>query len=210
MVFIVRANDILFINREALAMRISLAAGLLALGTFLVVGGGGMAGDAKLKVGDKVNHLDSVDETGKAWSGKDLLGKKTIVLYFFPADFTGGCTAQACGFRDNIEKLADKGIVVVAVSGDTAETHAKFKKFHKLPFTLLADTEGKLAKTFSVPVGKGGTAKFTIDGAAEVFTRPVTTSRYTVVIGKDQNILAIDPVKDAKGDSERILKLVSK
>lgn len=186
------------------------ATGAAALAAILMVGGLGMAG-GKLKVGDKVDNIEGIDESGKTFSAKGILGTKTIVLYFYPADFTGGCTAQACGFRDNIEKLGGKDIVVIGVSGDSAETHAKFKAHHKLPFTLLADTKGELAKRFGVPVGKGGTAKFKFDdGKVESFVREATTSRFTVVIGKDRSVVAIDAVKDAKGDSKRILELISK
>ena len=85
-----------------------------------------------------------------------MVGKKIVVLYFYPADFTGGCTTQACGFRDDIEKLGSKGVMVIGVSGDSVETHKLFKAHHKLPFTLLADEKGEIAKKFGVPVGKGG------------------------------------------------------
>jgi peroxiredoxin Q/BCP len=181
-----------------------------AVCALLLCGGFGMAG-GKLKVGDKVDKIEGTDESGKTFSAGDLLGKKTIVLYFYPADFTGGCTNQACGFRDNIEKLTAKDIAVIGVSGDTAETHAKFKKHHMLPFTLLADTEGKLATHFGVPYTKGEkSATVKVDGKEMTLIRPGTAQRYTVVIAKDRSILAVDPVKDAKGDSERILKLVSK
>src|SRR5262249_48334935 len=112
------------------------------------------AQEKKIKVGDKAPAFESVDENGKAWKSSDVVGKKILVLYFSPADFTGGCTAQACGYRDDIEKLSGKGVEVVGVSGDSAENHALFKKEHKLPFTLLADTKGEVAKTFGVPVNK--------------------------------------------------------
>lgn len=192
-------------------MRTKLGVGLLALAALVLTGGSGMAGGTKLKVGDKVEKIEGADETGKTWSGKDLLGKKTIILYFYPADFTGGCTSQACGFRDDIEKLGSKDIVVIGVSGDTSETHARFKKHHKLPFTLLADIEGKIATQFGVPFSKGDLkAKVKIDGIEEVIGRPVSTSRFTVVIGKDRTILAIDPIKNAGGDAKRVMELIEK
>src|SRR5262245_28014325 len=78
-----------------------------------------LAGEAKVKVGDKAPVLKSTDENGKAWTSSDVVGKKVLVLYFYPADFTGGCTKQACGFRDEIEKLHSAGIEVVGVSGDS-------------------------------------------------------------------------------------------
>ena len=81
-------------------------------------------------------------------------GKKVIVVYFYPADFTGGCTKEACAFRDEGKKLADKGIEVVGVSGDSAKNHEMFKKLHKLNFTLLADEDGSVAKAFGAVLGR--------------------------------------------------------
>jgi len=185
----------------------SFAFGSLVLGALAFVLGGPLsAEEKKVKVGEKAPAFESVDEAGKAWKSSDYVGKKILVVYFYPADFTGGCTKQACGFRDDIEKLASKGVHVVGVSGDKAETHAKFKKAHDLNFTLLADEEGKLAKTFGVPVGKGGKASF----KGEDFIRGVTIQRFTVVIGRDGTIAAIDQIKDAGGDSKRIAELVKK
>jgi peroxiredoxin Q/BCP len=167
------------------------------------------AGEAKVKVGDKAPTFESKDENGKAWKSADHVGKKIVVLYFYPADFTGGCTAQGCGFRDDIEKF--KNVEIIGVSGDTPETHAKFKKHHKLPFTLLADEKGEVAKKFGVPTGKGGTASFKFPGGdTEKFIRGATIQRYTVVIGPDGNIAALDQVKNAGGDSKRILEVVEK
>src|SRR5450631_2988201 len=108
--------------------------------------------ELKVKVGDTAPTFQSVDEDGKTFKSGDVVGKKILVLYFYPADFTGGCTAQACGFRDDIEKLGSKGVEVVGVSGDSAGNHKLFKKHEKLNFTLLADEKGELAMKFGVPV----------------------------------------------------------
>lgn len=166
--------------------------------------------ELKVKIGDSAPKFEGVDENGKTWKSEEHVGKKVLVVYFYPADFTGGCTAQACGFRDDIEKLSGKGVEVVGVSGDTAETHAAFKKHHKLPFTLLADDKGDIAKTFGVPVGKGGKATFKDDGKVTEFTRRVTISRYTVVIDKDGKVAAIDAVSKAGEDPKRVADIVNK
>src|SRR5207247_1628933 len=152
------------------------------------------------KVGDKAPAFESIDENGKAWKSSDVVGKKKIVVvYFYPADFTGGCTKQACGFRDDFKALTDKGVEVVGVSADSVKTHAAFKKAHNLTFTLLSDEEGVVAGKFGVPYKKGaGTATF--DG--QTFQRQGTTSRWTVVIDPNGNIAARYPVKDAAGDSK--------
>ena len=108
-----------------------------------------------LKVGDKAPAFESVDDQGKAWKSADVIGKKTVVLYFYPADLTGGCTKQACGYRDELSKLTDSGVEVIGVSGDSPENHRLFKKVHKLNFTLLADEKGDVAKKFGIPVTEG-------------------------------------------------------
>src|SRR5215831_7176312 len=109
------------------------------------------------KKGDKAPVFESTDDQGKAWKSTAHVGKKILVIYFYTADLTGGCTRQACGFRDDMGKLAGKGALVVGVSGDSVKNHQLFKKVHKLKFTLLADEEGAVAKKFGVPVGKGET-----------------------------------------------------
>ena len=123
----------------------------------LLAGGVTLAQEKKVKVGDKAPAFQSTDDQGKTWKSSDHVGKSVLVLYFYPADFTGGCTAQACGYRDAIESLSSKGVEVVGVSADSPKTHEMFKAFHKLNFTLLSDEKGELAHTFGVPfkAGKG-------------------------------------------------------
>jgi peroxiredoxin Q/BCP len=178
-------------------------------GLALVLRGEAMAGD-KVKAGDKAPAFESVDENGKAWKSSDHVGKKVVVLYFYPADFTGGCTAQACGFRDNIDML--KGVEIIGVSGDSAKNHALFKKHHKLPFTLLADEKGELAKAFGIPhkVGKNKATGIDETGAKIDIFRSATISRYTVVIDKGGNIAAIYQVGKAGDDAQKVIELVKK
>ncbi len=167
--------------------------------------------ELKVKVGDTAPSFESVADTGKPFKSSDVVGKKIVVLYFYPADFTGGCTAQACGFRDEIEKLKSANILVVGVSGDSVATHKLFKTHHKLNFPLLADEDGKLAKAFGVPVGKGGKSP-TIDEKGEKGSadRGVTIQRYTVVIDKAGNVAAIDAVGKAGDDAKRVAEIVKK
>jgi len=190
-----------------------LSIGSCALTALALVAGGYLAAGekgAKVKVGDKAPAFVAKDEQGKTWNSKDHVGKKVVVLYFYPADFTGGCTSQACGYRDAIEKSGSKGVEIVGVSGDSAETHALFKSHHKLNFTLLADDKGDIAKKFGVPVGKGGESP-TIDAKGEKGKAPrgVTISRWTVVIDRSGNVAAIDDVgKGAKDDAQRVADLI--
>src|SRR5262249_18817362 len=127
-----------------------LAAGLVALGPGRLA-----AEDKGVKVGDKAPAFEATDDQGQAWKSGDHVGKKVLVVYFYPADLTGGCTKQACGFRDDMQKLADKGVEVVGVSGDSVKNHQLFKKVHNLNFTLLADEDGAIAQKFGVPITPG-------------------------------------------------------
>jgi len=169
------------------------------------------AGGKGPMVGDKAPAFESVDDQGKPWKSDDHVGKKILVVYFYPADLTGGCTKQACGFRDDSKKLADMGVEVVGVSGDSVKNHQLFKKVHNLNFTLLADENGSMAKKFGVPTGKGGTFKFTgDDGKVTNLVRGVTIQRWTFVIDRNGTVVLRENVKDAAGDSQRVLDEVKK
>lgn len=71
-----------------------------------------------------------------------------IVLYFYPRDETPGCTKEACSFRDNISALSDRGAVVLGVSVDDSRSHAEFATRHHLPFPLLSDNDGEVARNY--------------------------------------------------------------
>jgi peroxiredoxin Q/BCP len=167
--------------------------------------------EAPVKVGDPAPAFESTDDAGKPFKSSDVVGKKVVVLYFYPADFTGGCTAQACGFRDEFEKLSGAGVQVIGVSGDSASTHKLFKAHHKLTFPLLADEKGEVAKKFGIPVGAGGKSP-TIDEKGEKGTAPrgVTIQRWTVIIDKAGKIAAIDKITAAGDDAKRVEELVKK
>jgi len=190
-------------------IRLTLA---LLLGVcFLAVADVNGADEKGVKVGDAAPTFESTDEQGKPWKSADHFGKKIVVVYFYPADFTGGCTAQACAFRDDYKKLADKGVEVVGVSGDTPETHADFKKAKELPFTLLADPKGEVAKKFGVPVTAGEKqAKGKVGEVEKTFTRGCTIQRWTFVIGKDGKIAHKDDKVAAAMDSKKILDAIEK
>ena len=127
----------------------------------LLLASGARADDKKveLKVGDKAPAFEARTDDDATWASPDRFGKRWVVVYFYPGDFTPGCTAQARAFREAMHKLTEKGVEVVGISGDSVETHSLFKKAQKLNFTLLADEEGAIAKLFGVPVGKGGKVK---------------------------------------------------
>ncbi|HEV3256347.1 MAG TPA: peroxiredoxin [Gemmataceae bacterium] len=163
------------------------------------------------KVGDKAPVFEAKDDHGKEWKSADHVGKRVLVVYFYPGDLTGGCTKQACGFRDDMHKLADKGVHVIGVSGDSVKNHQLFKKVHKLNFTLLADEDGEIAKKFGVPFSQGGKAKAKdAEGNDVDLTRGVTIQRWTFIIGKDGNIVYKDSHVSAANDSKKILEVIEK
>lgn len=161
-----------------------------------------------LNVGDKAPEFHAPDDAGKTWKSSDHVGEKIVVVYFYPADLTGGCTKQACGFRDDLGQLKEKGVEVVGVSGDSVRNHQLFKKMYNLNFTLLADEQGDVARKFGVPVGEGGSIVREIDGKQETLTRGVTAQRWTFVIDKDGKIAYKDTNVKAAEDSQAILKAV--
>jgi peroxiredoxin Q/BCP len=165
-----------------------------------------------LKVGDRVPAFKGLDANGNPWNSADHVGKKYVVVYFYPGDFTPGCTRQAQTFRDNMNKLSEKGVVVVGISGDAVKTHQLFTKAQQLNFTLLADEEGSLAKMFGVPVRKGADVSAKdAEGKPIKFKRNVTADRWTFVLDKDGKIVSknttVVPAKDSKDVSDLIDKL---
>lgn len=100
-----------------------------------------------LKAGDKAPAFKAKDQDGNAVSLSDFKGKK-VVLYFYPEDDTELCTHQACNIKDNYKELQKKGVTVLGVSPDTAESHNDFIKKYKLNFPLLVDTNKKLSEKY--------------------------------------------------------------
>lgn len=107
------------------------------------------------KVGEKAPVIEGKNQEGKTWKLNDLLGQKTVLLYFYPKDNTPGCTKEACGLRDRMADLKKDGVEVVGVSFDSAESHQKFIQEYNLNFPLLADTDGKIADAYGVRTEPG-------------------------------------------------------
>jgi peroxiredoxin Q/BCP len=169
------------------------------------------AGDQKpvtLNVGDMAPNFQGLDDEGKPFKLSDHVGKRLVVVYFYPADFTGVCTAQACAFRDDFPKLVGKDVTVIGVSGDAVKTHALFKREHKLNFTLVSDPRGEIAEKFGVPTKPGATLIAEIGGKKLDFTRGITIERWTFVIGTDGKILYKNTQVEPKQDTQKILKLI--
>ncbi|MCC7420673.1 MAG: peroxiredoxin [Planctomycetaceae bacterium] len=170
--------------------------------------GSAHAADVNLKVGDKAPVFTAKDDTGKEFKSTDVVGKKFVVVYFYPADLTGGCTAQACGFRDDLSKLTEKDVLVLGVSGDSVENHQIFKKEKDLNFPLLADEDGAVAKAFGVPVSPGGVAKVMAGGKQIELRQGVRAKRWTFLIDKEGKIALKNEMVKAADDSKAILKKI--
>lgn len=116
--------------------------------------------------GDAVPAVTFTRADGSTVDMKELVGKGTIVLYFYPKDETAGCTAEACSFRDQYEVFKKAGAEVIGVSSDDGASHERFKQRHRLPFTLLTDADGAAARAFGVKKTFGllaGRVTFVID-----------------------------------------------
>lgn len=136
-----------------------------------------------LSPGDPTPDFILPDDADNAVSLDDLLRTGPLVLYFYPADFTPVCTAEACTFRDMHPQLAAAGLTLAGVSPQSQQSHDKFKAKHKLPFTLLADCDKRVIKQYDAngPFGFG-------------------TRRVTYLIGQDKTIL--DAVRSDLGTAK--------
>ena len=103
-----------------------------------------------LKPGDTAPDFTLPDQRGAPVSLGAFKGKRAVVLYFYPRDETRGCTAEACKFRDDFEVFRDAGAEVIGVSSDSVRSHAAFAEHHRLPFTLLADVDGAVRRSYGV------------------------------------------------------------
>ena len=110
-----------------------------------------------LKPGAKAPDFVLPDENGNEVSLTGILDSGPIVLYFYPADFTPGCTKEACAIRDMHDDILSVGLRVVGISPQDGASHIKFKEKHNLPFTLLSDTDKVAIKMYDVdgPFGVG-------------------------------------------------------
>jgi peroxiredoxin Q/BCP len=132
---------------------------------------GGPKNEIMLGKGDLAPPFRGRDQHGNEVRSEDLLAKGPVVLYFYPRDFTPGCTKEACLFRDAFEDLSGLGASIVGVSIDDEASHGRFATEHRLPFSLISDRDRALAKAYGItrPLGLGA-------------------SRVTFVIAKDGRI----------------------
>lgn len=150
-----------------------------------------------LEVGDKAPDFILKNQNGDHISLSDYAGKKNVVLYFYPAALTPGCTVQACGIRDAKQEIEDTGTVVLGVSPDTVEKVKTFENKYHLNFDLLTDTNHKVAEAYGVW------------GEKSMFGKLVQgLKRITYIIGKDGKIKHVMPKVDTKTHHDDVLKIL--
>ncbi|MEU6406545.1 peroxiredoxin [Streptomyces sp. NPDC046985] len=128
-----------------------------------------------VKPGDRVDDFTLPDETGTARTLSELLADGPVVLFFYPAALTAGCTAEACHFRDLAAEFAAVGARAVGVSGDPVERQQEFSGQHRLDMPLLSDADGAVRERFGVRRG----------------FQLAPTKRATFVIGQDRTVLEV-------------------
>lgn len=147
----------------------------------------------EVKVGDKAPDFEGPTGEGNSLGLKDFLGKKNVVLYFYPKDDTSGCTREACSFRDNLQPLRSLGAEIIGISTDSVESHKKFSTKYKLPFPLISDKEKRIAKAYGVLKDTG-----------------TSTFRVTFIIDKNGKIAKIFPKVDVSKHTEEVAAALKK
>ena len=108
-----------------------------------------------VNVGDKAPDFTLPSQLGDNVTLSEYLGKKDVVLYFYPKDETPGCTAEACSFRDSYDELVKLGAEVLGVNGQSVKSHKSFATHYGLPFILLSDEDNQVRKLYGVPSTMG-------------------------------------------------------
>lgn len=188
--------------------RWTVLAAVLAIAT-----AGAQTSDAQenpLQVGDRAPIFEGRADDGELWKSREHVGKSHLVVYFYPAAMTAGCTTQACLFRDNRSVLQELGAEVIGVSGDRVDALRAFKGANRLNFPLVSDTAGVIAGAFGVPTGNGGTLTREVDGQEITLVRDLTMSRWTFIIDRDGRIVFRETEVDPEGDSAAVIDFLRK
>jgi peroxiredoxin Q/BCP len=149
-----------------------------------------------MELNQKVADFTLQTDEDTAVSLSNFAGKP-VILFFYPRADTPGCTIEACGFRDQFQKLQEAGAVVLGISRDTPKAQAKFKAKFNLPYTLLADVDEIVCNQFGVLKEKNMYGK-----------KVMGIERTTFVIGPDQTLLHIFPKVTPEGHAEQVLALI--
>jgi peroxiredoxin Q/BCP len=105
----------------------------------------------EVRQGSTIPHFALPDQNGKLFDISSVLGKKNLVIYFYPKDDSPGCTKEACSFRDQFEVFRKADAEIIGISSDDVESHKKFAEKYHLTYTLLSDQGGQVRKLFGVP-----------------------------------------------------------
>jgi thioredoxin-dependent peroxiredoxin len=138
----------------------------------------------RVEAGSLAPDFTLPSQFGEMVSLGDFLGKKPVVLYFYPKDDTPGCTKEACAFRDDHEQFGRLDAEVIGISSDSVESHRSFAENHELPFTLLSDEGGKVRQLYGTPNTLGlfpGRVTYVIDSEGivrHVFSSQLAASRH--------------------------------
>ena len=115
--------------------------------------------DVRLKVGDPAPDFEGSTSTDTRVRLRDYLGKKNVVLYFYPKDDTKGCTIEACSFRDKLQSIASLWTEVIGVSVDAVDSHKKFAEKNRLNFPLVSDQDRRISNAYGVLSEDGSAQK---------------------------------------------------
>lgn len=143
-----------------------------------------------LKTGEQAPEFALVDADGQERTLTRLLDSGPLILYFYPADFTPGCTREACSIRDLHERIRSVGLTVAGVSPQDTDSHRRFREQHDLPFTLLSDPDKTVIRKYDVdgPFGVGvRRASYLIDedrSIRDAVLADIRISRHTAFIEK--------------------------
>jgi peroxiredoxin Q/BCP len=135
----------------------------------------------RVKVGSVAPDFTLPSQAGEMVSLKDFLGRKSVVLFFYPKDDSPGCTKEVCAFRDNFEEFSKLDAQVIGISSDSVESHRRFAAKHDLSFPLLSDEGGNIRRLYGVPKTFGlfpGRVTYVID--KEGVVRHVFSSQLSV------------------------------
>ena len=151
--------------------------------------------DSTALQGRKAPSFELPDGDGRPVKLADLIGKQSLVLYFYPKDMTPGCTIEACSFRDNIPAIKRLGAAVVGISADPGPSHAKFTGKYDLNFPLLSDTENRIGKLYCVYKMKS------------LYGRQfMGIERTTFVIDRDGTVLKVFPKVKVNGHTDAVIE----
>ncbi|MFW9921840.1 MAG: peroxiredoxin [Candidatus Thorarchaeota archaeon] len=153
----------------------------------------------KVLVGDQAPIFSLPDQDGRIVDLGTIIGKKIVVLYFYPKDYTTGCTTEACTFRDRYELFLKAGAEVIGISGDSSDSHTDFATTYKLPFLLLSDEDNEIRKLFGVGNTLGiipGRVTYIIDQKGIV--RHIFSSQFNPKKHVDEALKIINDIKEEK------------